>query len=71
MLTGLVEIEAIYHTPSGPTLYANIVSEIIVAFPYTTLALVGSVWLLFFPEDGEATDADAVQSPSAGSIQQA
>ena len=51
MLTGLVKIEAIYHTPSGPTLYANIVSEIVIAFPYTTLALVGSVLLVCFPKD--------------------
>ena len=42
MLTGAVEIKAIYQTPTGPTLYANIVSEIIVAFPYTALALAGS-----------------------------
>ena len=62
MLTGLVKIEAIYHTPSGPTLYANIVSEIIVAFPYTTLALVGSTMLLFCPTDtnaGSDTDTNA------------
>ena len=42
MLTGAVEIIAIYQTPTDPTLYANIVSEIIVAFPYTALALAGS-----------------------------
>ena len=46
MLTGAVEIKAIYVTPEGPTLYANIVSEIIIAFPYTTLALAGSALLL-------------------------
>lgn len=46
MLTGVVEIKAIYDTPKGPTLYANIVSEIIVAFPYTALALAGSALLL-------------------------
>ena len=41
MLTGAVVIEEIYHTPQGPTLYANIVSEIVVAFPYAALALLG------------------------------
>jgi hypothetical protein len=45
MLTGVVEIEAIYHTPTGPTLYANIVSEIVIAFPYSAFALVGSFLL--------------------------
>ena len=45
MLTGVVEIEAIYHTPTDPTLYANIVSEIVIAFPYSALALVGSFLL--------------------------
>jgi len=57
MLTGLVEIESIYHTPTGPTLYANVVSEIIVAFPYTTLALVGSTMLLYCPTDVKADNA--------------
>ena len=51
MLTGLVVIESIYHTPTGSTLYANIVSEIIVAFPYAALALVGSTMLLYCPTD--------------------
>ena len=52
MLFGVVKIDAIYHTPSGATLYANIFSEIVVAVPHTTLALAGSVMLIFFPEDG-------------------
>ena len=51
LLSGAVKIEAIYHTPTGPTLYANIVSEIIIAFPYTALALVGSALLLRCLED--------------------
>lgn len=46
MLTGAVVLTEIYHTPTGPTLYANIVSEIVVALPYTALALYGSVRFL-------------------------
>ena len=58
MLTGLVVIDAIYHTPDGATLYANVVSEIIVAFPYPLLAFVGSVMLLYFPKDVSGEDLE-------------
>ena len=58
MLTGVVKIDAIYHTPTGPTLYANVVSEIVVAFSYTVVALAGSAYLTYFPED-ELSDGTA------------
>jgi len=51
MLFGIVNIPSIYVTPHGPTLAANIVSEVIIAFPYTLLAFVGSVLILFYPTD--------------------
>mmetsp|Transcript_7176 Transcript_7176/g.24028 ORF Transcript_7176/g.24028 Transcript_7176/m.24028 type:complete len:85 (-) Transcript_7176:793-1047(-) len=53
MLTGAVVIEEIYHTPQAPTLYANIVSEIVVAFPYASLALLGSA--RFLRDNGRTT----------------
>ena len=53
MLTGAVVIEEIYHTPQAPTLYANIVSEIVVAFPYAALALLGSA--RFLRDNGRTT----------------
>jgi len=53
MLSGLVAIASIYHTPTGPTLYANIVTEIMIAFPYSAFALIGSVMLRYFPEEDE------------------
>ena len=46
MLLGAVRLDAIYVTPEGPVLYANIVSEIVIACPYTLLALAGSAMLL-------------------------
>ena len=49
MLTRAITVEALYHTPSGPTLYANIVSEIVIAFPYTAPALVGSLLIKLQP----------------------
>ena len=48
---GAVRLDAIYVTPEGPVLYANIVSEIVIACPYTLLALAGSAMLLYAPED--------------------
>ena len=51
MLLGAVRLDAIYVTPEGPVLYANIVSEIVIACPYTLLALAGSAMLLYAPED--------------------
>ena len=54
MLFGIVQISAIYHTPTGAVLYANIVSEIVIAIPYNLLAFGGSLHLLCCPQDAGA-----------------
>jgi len=46
MLFGLVKWSAVYVTPVGPTLWSNIVSEILFGIPFTVAALVGSLMLL-------------------------
>jgi hypothetical protein len=51
MLFGIVKIEAIYITPTGPVLIANIFSEIIIAVPYVLFALIGSVKILWYSND--------------------
>lgn len=64
MITGAVVIEAIYKTPHGPVLAANIFSEIIIAFPYTLLALVGSVLMVWYPQDEKGERGVSVQEMS-------
>ena len=61
MLFGIVQISAIYHTPTGAVLYANIVSEIVIAIPYNLLAFVGSLHLLCRPQDAGAEGQGAQQ----------
>tara|TARA_B100000029_G_scaffold82394_2_gene73339 strand:- start:1087 stop:1584 length:498 start_codon:yes stop_codon:yes gene_type:complete len=46
MLFGIVKWSAVYVTPAGPTLWSNIVSEVIFGLAFTVTALVGSVMLL-------------------------
>jgi len=51
MLLSVVHLPEIYETPSGAVLCSNIISEILIAVPYTVLALVGSLILVICPED--------------------
>ena len=68
MLFGIVRIDDIYHAPSGAVLYANIVSEIVIAIPYTLLALVGSLMLLLCPKDGVSEGAPPHEGEAAPSV---
>ena len=68
MLFGIVRIDDIYHAPSGAVLYANIVSEIVIAIPYTLLALVGSLMLLLCPKDGVSEGAPQHEGEAAPSV---
>ena len=58
MLFGVVTIEEIYPSPKGPILYANVVSEIVIAGPYALLAFVGSLRLFTCPEDASFEESD-------------
>tara|TARA_B110000858_G_scaffold198538_1_gene266484 strand:- start:1858 stop:2322 length:465 start_codon:yes stop_codon:yes gene_type:complete len=51
MLFGIVKWSEIYITPVGPTLWSNVVSEIVFGMTFTVTALVGSMMLLFNPQD--------------------
>ena len=51
MLFGVVKFDAVYQTPTGAVLVSNVISEVLVANAYTVVALVGSVRLVFFPQD--------------------
>lgn len=51
MLLGIVQISAIYHTPSGAVLATNLVTEVFLGNVYTLLAVVGSANLVFCPKD--------------------
>ena len=62
MLFGIVRIEDIYHTPSGAVLYANIISEIVIAVPYNLLAFTGSMMLFLCPKD--STSENEGEAPS-------
>ena len=44
----------IYVAPNGAVLYSNIVSEILLGIPFTTVAFLGSIMLLLDVRKGEA-----------------
>ena len=46
-----LQIDEIYHTPTGPILVANVISEIVITIPYNVFAFVGSLMLLLCPRD--------------------
>lgn len=54
MLFGVVRWGAVYVSPVGPTLWANIVSEVVIGSAFTTTALVGTSMLLVCPRDGDS-----------------
>jgi len=51
MLFGVVKWSEIYITPEGPTLWSNVVSEVIFGMAFTVAALIGSLMLLISPKD--------------------
>ena len=51
MLLGVVTWSAVYITPGGVVQLSNIVSEVFFGVAFTVTALVGSLILLFFPQD--------------------
>tara|TARA_B100000686_G_C16773352_1_gene966726 strand:+ start:1852 stop:2355 length:504 start_codon:yes stop_codon:yes gene_type:complete len=57
MLFGVVTWSAVYVTPVGPTLWSNIISEVVFGMTFSVAALVGALLLLSSPEDVDATEA--------------
>ena len=55
MLFGVVTWSAVYITPVGPTLWSNVISEVVFGMTFSVTALVGSLRLLIGPEDVDAT----------------
>lgn len=51
MLLGVVKWSAVYITPVGVVLLSNIVSEVFFGVAFAAIAFVGSLILLFFPQD--------------------
>ena len=51
MLFGVVTWSEIYVTPEGPTLWSNVVSEVVFGMAFTIAALLGSLMLLISPRD--------------------
>lgn len=53
MLFGVVKWGAVYVSPVGPTLWANLVSEVVFGNAFAIAALVGASMLLIDPQDVE------------------
>ena len=51
MLFGVVKWDEIYVTPQGPTLWSNVISEVIFGMAFIVTALIGSLMLLTYPGD--------------------
>ena len=51
MLFGVVTWSEIYVTPEGPTLWSNVVSEVVFGMAFVVAALLGSLMLLISPRD--------------------
>ena len=51
MLFGVVTWSAVYVTPVGPTLWSNIISEVVFGMTFTVSALIGSLMLLMSHQD--------------------
>jgi hypothetical protein len=58
MLFGVVQWSAVYVTPVGPTLWSNIVSEVIFGNAFTATALIGALMLLAYPQAVDPALAD-------------
>jgi hypothetical protein len=58
MLFGVVQWSAVYVTPVGPTLWSNIVSEVIFGNAFTATALIGALMLLAYPQAAEPALTD-------------
>jgi hypothetical protein len=58
ILFGVVQWNAVYVAPVGPTLWSNIVSEVIFGNAFTGTALVGALMLLICPQDADPAKAD-------------
>ena len=59
MLFGVVTWSEIYVTPEGPTLWSNVVSEVIFGMAFTVTALFGSLMLLISPQDVDPTQIES------------
>ena len=59
MLFGVVKWSEIYVTPEGPTLWSNVVSEVIFGMAFTVTALLGSLMLLISPRDVDPTQIES------------
>ena len=59
MLFGVVIWSEIYVTPEGPTLWSNVVSEVIFGMAFTVAALLGSLMLLISPRDVDPTQIES------------
>ena len=59
MLFGVVTWSEIYVTPEGPTLWSNVVSEVIFGMAFTVAALLGSLMLLISPRDLDPTQIES------------
>ena len=51
MLFGIVKFDDIYVTPHGAVLISNVISEIVIAFPYCLLAAIAAPMLYYWPKD--------------------
>lgn len=58
MLFGVLQWGAVYVAPAGPTLWSNIVSEVVFGSAFTATALVGALLLLAFPQDADPAQTD-------------
>ena len=56
MLFGVVTWSAVYVRPVGPTLWSNIISEVVFGIAFTVVALVGSLMLLICHQDVDIGD---------------
>lgn len=50
MLLGIVRWDDVYSTPTGPTLWANLVSEVVLGNAFAAAAFLGSCMLLLRPQ---------------------
>merc|ERR1712129_154295 len=53
MILGIIELPAVYPTPSGAVQLANVVSEVFIGNTYTITAFVSSLMFLACPQDLE------------------
>ena len=56
MLFGVVTWSEVFVAPVGPTLWSNIISEVVFGIAFTVAALVGSLMLLICHQDVDIGD---------------